>query len=86
MQPEVAQEQKNRTASSPSTPALLDPLTTQEQRVLRLLAAGQTYVEMAQTLIVSRNTIKTQVSSIYRKLGVSRRAEAIALAQRLSLL
>ncbi|EFH82523.1 transcriptional regulator, LuxR family [Ktedonobacter racemifer DSM 44963] len=54
--------------------------------MLRLLAAGQTYVEMAQTLIVSRNTIKTQVSSIYRKLGVSRRAEAIALAQRLSLL
>lgn len=86
VQPEVAQEQKNRTASPPSTPALLDPLTTQEQRVLRLLTAGQTYVEMAQTLIVSRNTIKTQVSSIYRKLGVSRRAEAIALAQRLSLL
>jgi LuxR family maltose regulon positive regulatory protein len=54
--------------------------------VLRLLVAGQTYVEMAEALIVSPNTIKTQVSSIYRKLAVSRRAEAIAMAARLHLL
>jgi LuxR family transcriptional regulator, maltose regulon positive regulatory protein len=37
-------------------------------------------------LIVSLNTVKTQVSSIYRKLGVSRRAEASAVAQHLQLL
>jgi len=66
--------------------ALIEPLSRQEQRVLRLLVAGQTYAEMAETLIVSPNTIKTQVSSIYRKLGVSRRAEAIAATQRLHLL
>ena len=40
----------------------------------------------AQALVVSPNTIKTQVSSIYRKLGASRRAEAIAITQRLQLL
>ncbi|HEY4384690.1 MAG TPA: LuxR C-terminal-related transcriptional regulator, partial [Ktedonobacteraceae bacterium] len=67
-------------------PALLEPLSGQEHRVLRLLVAGQTYNQMAQALIVSRNTIKTQVSSIYRKLGVNRRTEAIALARRLLLL
>ncbi len=66
--------------------APIEPLSPQEQRVLRLLVAGQTYPEMAQALIVSPNTIKTQVSSIYRKLGVSRRAEAIELTQRLHLL
>jgi LuxR family maltose regulon positive regulatory protein len=65
---------------------LTEPLSRQEHQVLRLLVAGRTYAEMAQVLIVSPNTIKTQVSSIYRKLGVSRRAEAIALAQRLPLL
>ena len=65
---------------------IIDPLSPQEQRVLRLLVAGQTYAEMAEALIVSLNTIKTQVSSIYRKLGVSRRAEAIELTQRLHLL
>ena len=61
------------------------PLSRQELRVLRLLVAGQTYAEMAEALIVSPNTIKTQVSSIYRKLGVSRRAEAIAVTARLHL-
>ena len=64
----------------------IEPLSLQEQRVLRLLVAGQTYSEMAQALVVSPNTIKTQVSSIYRKLGVSRRAEAIELTRRLHLL
>jgi LuxR family maltose regulon positive regulatory protein len=65
---------------------LIEPLSRQEHQVLRLLVAGNTYAEMAQALIVSPNTIKTQVSSIYHKLGVSRRAEAIALTQRLQLL
>ena len=65
---------------------LIEPLSRQEQRVLRLLVAGQTYTEMAQELMVSPNTVKTQISSIYRKLGVSRRAEAIARASRLRLL
>jgi ATP/maltotriose-dependent transcriptional regulator MalT len=65
---------------------LIEPLSRQEQLVLRLLVGGSTYAEMAEALVVSTNTIKTQVSSIYRKLGVSRRAEAIALSQRLQLL
>ena len=64
----------------------IEPLSRQEQRVLRLLVAGQTYVEMAQELVVSPNTVKTQISSIYRKLGVSRRAEAIAKASQMHLL
>ena len=63
-----------------------EPLSRQELRVLHLLVSGQTYAEMAETLIVSPNTIKTQVSSIYRKLGVNRRAEAIAVTQSLQLL
>jgi LuxR family maltose regulon positive regulatory protein len=54
--------------------------------VLRLLVAGQTYAEMAEMMVVSPNTIKTQISSIYRKLGVSRRAEAIAVTAHLHLL
>ncbi|MBO0780329.1 MAG: LuxR family transcriptional regulator, partial [Ktedonobacteraceae bacterium] len=65
---------------------LLEPLSQQELRVLRLLVAGQTYGEMAKTLIVSPNTIKTQVGSIYRKLGVSRRAEAIMASKHFHLL
>jgi len=65
---------------------LIEPLSRQEQQVLRLLVAGSTYAEMAEALIVSPNTIKSQVSSIYRKLGVSRRAEATAVTAQLHLL
>jgi LuxR family maltose regulon positive regulatory protein len=65
---------------------LIEPLSRQEHQVLRLLVGGSTYAEMAEALIVSPNTIKTQVSSIYRKLGVGRRAEAIAITQLLHLL
>ncbi len=64
----------------------MEPLSPQEFKVLRLLVAGRTYAEMAESLIVSIHTIKTQVSSIYRKLGVNRRAEAIAASRRFHLL
>jgi LuxR family maltose regulon positive regulatory protein len=63
-----------------------EPLSRQELRVLRLLAAGHTYAEMAEVLVVSPNTIKSQVGSIYRKLNVRSRLEAYAAAQRLRLL
>src|SRR5712692_5986215 len=75
--------------TEPGHPWRISPrcsLSPQELRVLHLLISGQTYAEMAEALIVSPNTIKTQVSSIYRKLGVSRRAEAIAETARLHLL
>lgn len=62
------------------------PLSRQELRVLRLLIVGHTYVEIAKILIVSLNTVKTQVSSIYRKLSVSRRAEAIVRVRQWHLL
>lgn len=61
-------------------------LSLQEQRVLELLATGLSYQEIAQTLIVSVNTIKTQLRHIYRKLGVTSRQEAIDLAKQLELL
>jgi LuxR family maltose regulon positive regulatory protein len=71
---------------SPAASALVASLTRREQEVLRLLVAGQTYAEMAEALVVSPNTIKSQVGSIYRKLNVRSRLEAYAAAQRLRLL
>lgn len=55
---------------------LPDSLSAQEQRVLRLLAAGLSNGEIAQEFVVSVNTIKSQLKSIYRKLNVSNREEA----------
>jgi DNA-binding NarL/FixJ family response regulator len=71
--------------STAVAPSPFEPLSPQERRVFRLLITGRTYAEIAQELIVSLNTVKTQVSSIYRKLGVSRRAEANAVARHLQL-
>jgi LuxR family maltose regulon positive regulatory protein len=60
-------------------------LTPAELRLLPLLATHLSFREIAQQLFVSRNTIKTQAISVYRKLGVSSRSEAVAEAQRLGL-
>jgi LuxR family maltose regulon positive regulatory protein len=65
---------------------LPEPLTEAEQRVLGLLARGRTNPEIAAILVVSINTVKTQVQSIYRKLGVKSRWEASEAAHRLDLL
>jgi LuxR family maltose regulon positive regulatory protein len=62
-----------------------EPLSDQELRVLRLLAAGLSNPEIAGELIVSINTIKTHVKSIYRKLNVNSRKEAREAARQLKL-
>lgn len=67
-------------------PALLEPLSPQEQRVLYQLSLGRSNADIAQQLIVSVNTVRTQVQSIYRKLNVHNRASAIKVAHRLGLL
>ncbi len=61
-------------------------LSQQELRVLRLLAAGLSNADMAQELVVSTNTIKSHIKSIYRKLGIASRAEAREAARALRLL
>jgi LuxR family maltose regulon positive regulatory protein len=65
---------------------LVESLSPQEERVLRLLVAGLSNQEIARELIVSVNTIKTQVKSIYRKLDVHSRRDARTTARRLNLL
>jgi LuxR family transcriptional regulator, maltose regulon positive regulatory protein len=60
-------------------------LTAAELRLLPLLATHLSFREIGERLFVSRNTIKTQAISVYRKLGVSTRSAAIARAQQLGL-
>ncbi|MFV9427583.1 LuxR C-terminal-related transcriptional regulator [Rhodococcus aetherivorans] len=61
-------------------------LSRRETDVLELLALGSTHADIAKKLFVSHNTIKTQLRSIYRKLGVHTRVEAIGRARDLRLL
>jgi len=71
-------------ASRPAR-ALIEPLTPAEERILQLLPTS-TYLQMAAVLYVSRNTVKTHLRSVYRKLGVASRSEAIQRAVDLRLL
>ncbi|GGH68623.1 hypothetical protein GCM10008014_51230 [Paenibacillus silvae] len=52
-------------------------LTQNEQRVLKLVAAGQTNTEIAQAMHLSVRTVETYLNKIYRKLDVRNRAEAV---------
>jgi LuxR family maltose regulon positive regulatory protein len=61
-------------------------LTPAEQRVLEQLATHRTLAEIGDHLYVSRNTVKTHAVSIYRKLQVSGRGEAVTRAIEWSLL
>jgi LuxR family maltose regulon positive regulatory protein len=54
-------------------------------RILKLLPTS-TYLQMAATLYISHNTVKTHLRSIYQKLGVASRLEAIERAVDLRLL
>ena len=60
-------------------------LTPAELRLLPFLTTHLSFPEIGAQLYVSRNTIKTQAISVYRKLGVTNRSEAIACAVRLGL-
>jgi DNA-binding CsgD family transcriptional regulator len=56
-------------------------LSRREEVVLAHLAQELTLDEVAKSLFVSRNTVKSQVRSLYRKLGVTCRADAVARAR-----
>lgn len=61
-------------------------LTRAELQVLQLLANGSTVTQVAEATFTSANTVKTHVRSIYRKLGVTKRPEALWRADELGLL
>ncbi len=67
-------------------PTLSGRLTRREHEVLNLLAEGLKWVQIAERLVISPKTVATHVGNIRRKLGVTSRAEAIAVAYRDQLL
>src|ERR671914_675712 len=60
---------------APSVDPELDQLTQREREVLRLIARGYAYKEIARELYISVKTVETHVSSVLRKLQLSNRHE-----------
>lgn len=65
---------------------LVEPLTNREREVLQLVIQGLRNGEIAEQLHVSVKTVETHLTSLYSKLGVQSRAEAIAFALKQELL
>ena len=70
---------------TPVQQSLIDPLSDRELEILQLIAAGLKNQEIADQLFISLNTVLFHNKNIYGKLGVSKRALAIAKARELGL-
>jgi LuxR family maltose regulon positive regulatory protein len=77
--------EKHRPDVPPSTP-LLEPLSHRELEVLHLIAQGLSNQEIGERLVLALDTVKGHNRSIFGKLQVQRRTEAIARARELGLL
>ena len=67
-------------------PRLVEPLTSRELEVLRLLAAGSSNQAIARELVVTLDTVKKHVGHVLGKLGAANRTEAVARARELNLI
>jgi DNA-binding NarL/FixJ family response regulator len=75
-------EELARTRNSSTTPdGRLNKLSEREREVLILLASGASNQEIAEKLVLSENTVKHHIHSIYEKLEVGNRREAIVFAR-----
>ncbi len=84
----AAEEQKRENTSSLPPPAqpLIEPLSPRELEVLHLMAAGLSNQEMCERLFLALSTVKGHNRTIFDKLQVQRRTEAVARARELGLL
>jgi DNA-binding CsgD family transcriptional regulator len=86
----VSASLRREVAGAPHLPGLSrkldEPLSEREIEVLNVLASGRTNSEVARELFISVGTVKSHTGNIYRKLGVSNRAGAIARARDLGVL
>jgi LuxR family maltose regulon positive regulatory protein len=76
------QPSEQRRPGAPGMPAL----TAAELRLLPLLSTHMSFPEIAKEMFLSRNTVKSETTSIYRKLGASSRNQAVIQARELGLL
>ena len=83
---EAAQFLEVVASSAQSTATGGPPLTPAELRLLPYMQTHLTFREIGERLFVSRNTVSSEVSSIYRKLGVSSRHDAVQQATAIGLL
>jgi LuxR family maltose regulon positive regulatory protein len=75
-----------RESRAQDAPVIVEPLSEREREVLEHVSAMESTAEIATGMYISVNTVKTHLKSIYRKLAVTHRGEAVRRAKRLGLL
>ncbi len=89
LEPSVVSQTAGPVQAAPdgqSAPPVIEPLSEREREVLQHLAGMLSTVEIAAEMYISVNTVKTHLRSIYRKLSVAHRGEAVRRARQLKLL
>ena len=83
---EIMRTLKSRNEAATTFPVEPEPLTVRELQILTMLESELSLRDIGAVLFVSRNTAKTHVASVYRKLGVTSRTAAIARGRELGLI
>lgn len=73
------------TAEVAESPVFVQPLTERERAVVACLENDLTNAQIANQLLVSVNTVKTHLKSVFRKLGVERRQDVYERARQLGM-
>ena len=79
----LVEQYRGRPEGSSGLRPIRGPLTAREWEVIDLLKPGHTPVEVAETLVLSPETVRSHLKNIMRKLEVHSRADAVAAAERL---
>jgi DNA-binding NarL/FixJ family response regulator len=79
-------QEAEHSLSQSDAPRAQNALTTREAEVLRLVAQGYSSKEVGKQLFLSPSTVNHHIQSIFNKLGVDTRAQAVAVAAQRSLL
>ena len=83
LHPRAASQLMARLLDGPGKPALLAGLTPHERNVLVLIGEGLTNRQIGERLFISEKTVKTYVSTMFRKLGFEQRTQAAAYVARI---
>ena len=75
-----------RDVPGPGQDLLIEPLSDRELTVLRYLSSKLDATEIADSLYISVNTVRSHIKAIYRKLGVNSRVDAVRHGEALGLL
>jgi LuxR family maltose regulon positive regulatory protein len=82
----LSQRAPSASSAGPGSPVVIEPLSQREREVLQHASGMLSTAEIAGELYLSVNTVKSHLRSIFRKLGATRRGEAVRRARDLQLL